>query len=428
MIGEAIFLLAIALACLYCLVLVVLFLGLFRVKKDARVQTHKHPFVSVVVAARNEEENLANCLGSLLNQIYPKELYEVILIDDNSTDNTLSMARAFAERDGRLKVLSASEHNNLTGKQNALDTGIGSSKGEIILTTDADCQPPPEWIENMVGEFDPEAGLVAGFSIISGEDISDLRHKTQDSRLKTGKRSPSVLSLASCVLRLARGMLGRIFIKLQSLETLSLYIGSIGSIAQGFAWAGTGNNMAYRREVYDELGGFGALGVTGAEDSMLLQWVDRNSEWKVKPTVSTVYVKPMKTVSQYLAQRNRWASSTLQNRLSLIAFMVIVYGLNLLLPFLIVLCAFNIISYKELILFLCLKTVPEFLILLKGLALFNRMDLMKYFLLLQPFHVIYVLMCGIHGLSKGFVWKGRKYSEGKERDIRHKTQDARYKL
>jgi len=223
-------------------------------------------------------------------------------------------------------------------------------------------------------------------------------------------------------------MLGRIFIKLQSLETLSLYIGSIGSIAQGFAWAGTGNNMAYRREVYDELGGFGALGVTGAEDSMLLQWVDRNSEWKVKPTVSTVYVKPMKTVSQYLAQRNRWASSTLQNRLSLIAFMVIVYGLNLLLPFLIVLCAFNIISYKELILFLCLKTVPEFLILLKGLALFNRMDLMKYFLLLQPFHVIYVLMCGIHGLSKGFVWKGRKYSEGNERDIRHKTQDARYKL
>jgi cellulose synthase/poly-beta-1,6-N-acetylglucosamine synthase-like glycosyltransferase len=151
---------------------------------------------------------------------------------------------------------------------------------------------------------------------------------------------------------------------------------------------------------------------------MLLQWVDRNSKWEVKPTANTVYVKPMRTVSQYLAQRNRWASSALQNRLSLIAFMVIVYGLNLLLPFLIALCAFSVISYKELILFLCLKTVPEFLILLKGLALFNRMDLMKYFLLVQPFHVIYVLMCGIHGLSKGFVWKGRRYREGKEQDIR----------
>jgi len=388
MIGEVIFLFAIALACLYCLVLLVLFLGLFKVSKDTRVQTHKHPFVSVVVAARNEEETLAHCLSSLLSQVYPEELYEVILIDDNSTDNTLSIARSLAEKDYRLKVLSAVEYNNLRGKQNALDMGIQASKGEIILMTDADCQARPEWIENMVGEFEPEIGLVAGFSILSEEGISD------------------------------EGMLQRIFAKLQSLETLSLYIGSIGSIAQGFAWAGTGNNMAYRREVYDELGGFGALGVTGAEDSMLLQWVDRNSKWKVKPTANTVYVKPMETISQYLAQRNRWASSALQNRLSLIAFMVIVYGLNLLLPFLIVLCAFSVISYKELILFLCLKTVPEFLILLKGLALFNRMDLMKYFLLVQPFHVIYVLICGIHGLSKGFVWKGRRYKE--RNGARHK--------
>jgi cellulose synthase/poly-beta-1,6-N-acetylglucosamine synthase-like glycosyltransferase len=405
---------------------VVLFLGLFKIRKDTRIQTHKHPFVSVVVAARNEEENLAGCLRSLLSQVYPKELYEVILIDDNSTDNTLSIARSFAERYGRLKVLSAAEYNSLTGKQNALDTGIRASAGEIILTTDADCQVPPGWIEDIVGEFGPEVGLVAGFSILSEEDISSLRLKTQDSRHKTGKRSLPVLSLVSCVLRLAWGMLQRIFIKLQSLETLSLYIGSIGSIAQGFAWAGTGNNMAYRREVYDELGGFGALGVTGAEDSMLLQWVDRNSKWKVKPTLSTVYVKPMSTVSQYIAQRNRWASSALQNRLSLIAFMVIVYGLNLFLPFLVGLCAFSAISYKELILFLSLKTVPEFLVLLKGLALFKRMDLVKYFLLLQPFHVIYVLMCGIHGLSKGFVWKERRYSERKERDTRRKTQDTRY--
>ena len=398
MIGEVIFLFAIALACLYCLVLAVLFLGLFKLKKDAKVRTHKHPFVSVVVAARNEEEILAHCLSSLLSQVYPEELYEVILIDDNSTDNTLSIARSFAERHGRLRVLSAAEYNSLTGKQNALDMGIQASKGEIIVTTDADCQAPPGWIGDIVGEFKPEVGLIAGFSILSEEGISDV------------------------------GMLQRIFIKLQSLETLSLYIGSIGSIAQGFAWAGTGNNMAYRREIYDELGGFGALGVTGAEDSMLLQWVDRNSKWKVKPTANTVYVKPMGTISQYLAQRNRWASSALQNRLSLIAFMVIVYGLNLLLPFLIVLCAFSVISYRELILFLCLKTVPEFLILLKGLALFNRMDLMKYFLLVQPFHVIYVLMCGIHGLSKGFVWKGRRYREGKEQDIRYKTQDTRYKV
>jgi cellulose synthase/poly-beta-1,6-N-acetylglucosamine synthase-like glycosyltransferase len=129
MIGEVIFLFAIALACLYSLVLVVLFLGLFKIRKDARIQTHKQPFVSVIVAARNEEETLAHCLRSLLSQVYPEELYEVILIDDNSADNTLSIARSFAERYGRLKVLSTAEYNSLTGKQNALDMGIRASTG-----------------------------------------------------------------------------------------------------------------------------------------------------------------------------------------------------------------------------------------------------------------------------------------------------------
>jgi cellulose synthase/poly-beta-1,6-N-acetylglucosamine synthase-like glycosyltransferase len=387
MMGEIVTSFALMLAGAYFIVLLWLLLGLFRIKRDTRQQGYKPLFVSVIVAARNEEENLAGCLKSLLRQSYPRDLYEVILVDDDSNDSTLSIARPLANRDKRLKLLNTKKHYDLTGKQHALDVGIRASKGEIILNTDADCEAPPIWIEDTIREFEPGVGLVAGFSLL---DEKCVPHK---------------------------GVFQKIFIKLQLLESLSLYIGSIGSMAQGVAWACTGNNLAYRREIYDELGGFEALGTTGAEDSMLLQWVDMNSKWKVKPVLNVVYVKPMRTVSQFFAQRFRWASSSLQNRLSLTSLYVIVYILNLLLPFLAGFCAFGVISCRELTVFLSLKIVPEFMVILKGLTLFDRIDLIRYFPLILPFHLIYVLICGIYGLSGKFAWKGRKYGEGTIKDI-----------
>jgi len=382
MIGKVIVSLALILACAYFLVLAWLLLGLFKIKRNTKQRAYKPFFVSVIVATRNEEENVARCLKSLLDQTYPKELYELILVDDKSTDNTFSIARSFARKDDRLKLLSTTEYHALTGKQHALDAGIRASRGEIILTTDADCKPPPRWIEDTVREFDPDVGLVAGYSVFE-EDISH------------------------------HGILQRTFAKLQSLELLSQYFFSMGSMSQGIAWTCTGNNLAYRREVYKELGGYETLGLTGLEDNMLLQWVGRNSNWKVKPACNVVYTKPMKTVRRFFAQRIRWASSSLQYRLSLVAFMVIAYGLNLALLFLIGLSAFGVISYKELIIFLSLKIVPEFLLVLKGLTLFNKVDLVRYFPLIQPLHVMYVLICGIHGLSGKFAWRGRKYREVK---------------
>ena len=146
---------------------------------------------------------------------------------------------------------------------------------------------------------------------------------------------------------------------------------------------------------------------------MLLQWVDRRSRWKVKPMLNVVYTKPSETVAEFTAQRIRWVSNSFQYRPSVVFFSVVAYCVNLLLPILIGLCIFRVISYGWLILFLGLKIVPEFLMVCKSLRLFYRTDLLKYFPLIQPFHVIYILVFGIRGLSGRFTWKGRRYSEGK---------------
>ncbi len=381
MISGVIAIFAMILGGAYFIILSWILVGLFKVKRKTEEQGHEPPFVSVVVAARNEEANLSECLESLLNQTYPKELYEVIAVDDNSTDNTAAIAESFAKRDERVKLLSSTKkHTLITGKQNALDTGIRASKGEIILSTDADCQAPPTWIENVVREFDDNIGLVAGFSVFNEEEVSE------------------------------QNILQRVFTRLQALLLLSFRIVSIGSAHQGMAWACTGQNMAYRRELYDEFGGYENLCLIGqAEDSLLLQWVDRHSKWESKVTNNLVYTKPTRTLRQFIAQSNRWASNSLQNRLSLILFMIVTYVLNLFVIVMIGLSLLGILSYIYLMVFLGLKIIPDFLVVLKGLPLFRRTSLIKYFPILQPLHTIYVLTCGIHGVSRKYAWRGRKY-------------------
>ena len=152
----------IALGILYCAVVGAIFLGLFRNRKG---RNNALSMVSVIVAARNEEENIEDCLSALALQDYPDDMYEVVVVNDRSSDGTEQIARSFEDRYYNFSLL------NVTGeplyacpKKNALNLGIESSRGEIILLTDADCRPPCSWISDMVGHFEPEVGLVAGVS------------------------------------------------------------------------------------------------------------------------------------------------------------------------------------------------------------------------------------------------------------------------
>ncbi|MFC1712769.1 glycosyltransferase [Candidatus Poribacteria bacterium] len=382
MVGRIILSFAFVLAGIYFSVFMALFLGLFRVGRGSRKQEYTQVFVSVVVPARDEEEYLLACVESLLDQTYPKELYEVILVNDRSTDNTLHIAREFAEKDKRVKVLNTTERHKLTGKQRALDTGIRASNGDIVLNIDADCEAPPEWIEDTVREFDTDVGLVAGYTPFIRENPDQ-----------------SILQKAAVIF--------------QSIDLLSSYGISMGSMALGLAWTCTGNNLAFRREIYDELGGFESLGFTSTEDSMLLQWVDRNTKWKVIPMLNAVYTRPTRTFAQFYAQRARWISDNLQFRLSAILFAVVGYWINLLVLILAGLCIFGVISYMWLILFSGLKAISEFPLVCKSLKIFHRTDLLKYWPLVQPFHVLYMIAFGVHSLSSRFTWKGREYRSTK---------------
>ena len=108
------------------------------------IQEVKDVHVSVIVAVRNEEANLPELLARLSDQDFPKTLFEVIVVDDHSTDNTRALLSSSSQNELSLKVLRLPE--GITSKKKAIEAGIQAASGELIITTDADCRMGISWI------------------------------------------------------------------------------------------------------------------------------------------------------------------------------------------------------------------------------------------------------------------------------------------
>ncbi|MEO7833879.1 MAG: glycosyltransferase, partial [Ginsengibacter sp.] len=107
------------------------------------------PLISVIIAARNEEKNIGNCIQSIINQTYPENKFEIIITDDHSTDKTVSIIQSFQKENIRVIDLADFTHNqNLNSyKKKSIEAALQFAKGELIVTTDADCTAPPKWLE-----------------------------------------------------------------------------------------------------------------------------------------------------------------------------------------------------------------------------------------------------------------------------------------
>ena len=111
--------------------------------------------ISVIISARNEGTNIESLLQSINNQLYPEELFEVIVVDDNSTDNTATLVRQFAF----VKLISLKEDAINSYKKKAIEIGIAAATGDLIITTDADCIVTPEWLTT-IENFYKQTGAV----------------------------------------------------------------------------------------------------------------------------------------------------------------------------------------------------------------------------------------------------------------------------
>lgn len=364
---------------LYCLGLTFFLIGTYFPKSG---QSTRQPFVSVVVAARNEEKNIGECLTHLTDQTYPTAAFEIIIVSDNSVDRTDEIIESFMARFENVRLLRVDgETNGITPKKNAITKGIATSKGEIILTTDADCRVKSTWVETMVSYFTDEVGLVIGFSQI-GEQQSELA----------------------------------LLEKLQALDFLALMTSAEGAANLGFALAASGQNLAYRRQAFDEVGGYARIGhrVSG-DDVLLVQLIKQRTNWQIVFAHSEKahnVTDAEKRLSNLLNQRIRWASNgpyQIFLNIPFFAYVLDTFLLNAGLAFFSITSLLGLTNGLVVLGPLAAKFLFELLIALRGTQIFKRKELRKHFPFWFATQIPYVLLVGTLGSWGNFTWKGRQH-------------------
>jgi cellulose synthase/poly-beta-1,6-N-acetylglucosamine synthase-like glycosyltransferase len=339
-------------------------------KKFPQISEELLPTVSVLVAARNEENNIIACLESLDKLIYPDGKLEIIIVDDASTDNTVPLIENFISDKPAFKIIRLEENKpeNLKGKVRAMAEGIKKATGEVILTTDADCVVNPFWAKTIASYYTDEVGVVNGFTS------------------QVVKNS---------------------FSGMQAIDFIYLLFVASGTINIGKPVSCIGNNMSFSKKAYGETGGFEQLPFSVTEDFLLLNSIHNLKEYKIIYPLnkdSLVISKPAESIKELFHQKKRWAVGGVDAPplgLGLMFWAFLTNLFVLLTPFLFSAVWLYLIILKITIDFFVLFPIHRELGLQKNL---------KYFLVFEIYYILYVIFLPLTILfSRKVIWKGRKF-------------------
>ena len=333
--------------------------------------TANRPTVSILIAARNEENNIGACLESCARLTYPTEKLEIVVVDDRSTDSTQSIIRNFAERHPHIKLVAASPGDGkLQGKTNAVAQGVDVARGEILLFTDADCIVPPHWIEETVKYYTTgDVGIVAGFTYLEGSGGF------------------------SC---------------LQALDWFVLFTVAAAATRIGFPVTAVGTNLSVRRRAYDDVGGYRRIPFSVTEDFALFHAIVSTRRYRARFPVdrqTLVVSQSCDTPAQLYRQKKRWFAGGR----GLEAKFLLSYSIAYLLSVLLIVTPFFTFS-PAYWLALSLKLAADMLLTLPSLSRFGKWKLLSCWPLFQAYFFLYVLVYPPLILLRGdVVWKDRRF-------------------
>jgi poly-beta-1,6-N-acetyl-D-glucosamine synthase len=370
---KAQMILLIAIVACYSLLLIVGMVGwrkMLRAKVSGQARSQSR--ITILIACRNEAHHISSLIASLSVLQYPKENYEVILIDDHSTDGTLNKIQSLIKNLGNFRLLRADE--SMHGKKKALSLGVSHSKFEIMATTDADCQVPADWLSYISLFFeDSHTHMLAG-----GVSLRDHSF----------------------------------FSELQKME----FSGVVGATASAFGLGhpimANGANLAFRKEVFKEVNGYeGNMHIASGDDEFMMRKV-RNAYPEgirfMNFSESVVFSEPQHGVRNFVSQRIRWAGKWKSNPdlvTRILAVFIVLsqlsfFTLLLMYPFEPGLPAFSVLL-KMLLELIFIFMVTRFL----GI----KVNLLIFFVL-QILYPIYVIVIGFLSLGASYRWKDRNYN------------------
>jgi len=358
----------------YLLVLVYLIKGWAALRRPKINLVNPTTKLTVMVAARNEEEKISLTIDDILAQDYPKHLTEIIFVDDHSTDRTADIIRGYADQGVQLLQLNEDKPLN-SYKKKAIARAIGLSTGTLMVATDADCRMGKEWLSSIVSYYE------SGDLVMISSPVAYFEERS-------------------------------LFEYMQTLEFA--YLIGIGAafIGNGKASTCNGANLAYRKDVFYEVGGFtGIDDLASGDDELLLQKVAERYPGRIgflKSREAIVYTHAKHTLKEFLQQRRRWASkSTKYKDKKIVALAVSIWLFNVSMLINAGLGFYNIYFFKLFALQFLLKYLFEAALLLPITTFFKRVNLVGLLILVIPIHIIYFVYIGLMGNTGKYVWKGR---------------------
>lgn len=336
--------------------------------------------ISVVIPARNEEDNILLCIQSILRQEYPEHLLQIIVIDDHSEDLTPERVRSID--DPRVQLISLKEAlqgiENQSFKKQAITVGIRNATGDLIMTTDADCITPPDWLNLMTSYYETH------HPVFIAAPVNFYQEK----------------NVLECF---------------QSLDFLGMMCITGAGIQQGWMNMCNGANLAYPKEIFYAVEGFkGIEHLASGDDMLLMQKIAQhypNRIGFIKNKAVTVRTEAKPTLKSFLNQRIRWASKSTaypEWKVTVVLALVFFFCCNLFLS----LCL-GLFYQWQLLGLLCvqlfIKAFADFVFLKKMAVFFDRGDLMRFFAPAFFLHTAYIIVVGVLGnVVKKYEWKGRK--------------------
>ncbi|NMH28479.1 glycosyltransferase family 2 protein [Flavobacterium silvaticum] len=372
---------AIAILCavyviIYCSYITRLISGLGKVGEFVPTTSNARTGFSIVIPFRNEQENLGHLLESISSLDYPKDLFELIFIDDASTDDSVTLINRWRMQNGLVRT-TLIENIQMTPspKKNAIMRSIPIAAFDWVITTDADCKLPATWLT------------------------------TFDAFI-----CQNTFEMIAAPVRFTKGF--GLLKNFQRLDFLSLQSVTVGSFGIRKPFMCNGANFAYKKSFFELLGGFaGNEKIASGDDVFLLQKAAKEYPEKLgylKSEAVIVETLPEKNLGNLFNQRVRWAAkaSSYKNDyaedLALVVFLS-----NLAMVALFVMTAFGL-DWRITVAVFVLKLIPDWVFLHKGNR-FLKSHSVVFPVFGAVFYPLFTVAVALYAIFGKYSWKGRKF-------------------
>jgi len=325
--------------------------------------------ISVIVPVRNEENNIKLCLQSLLAQNYSSEDYEIIVVNDYCEDDTVSVITKL--NSSQIRIIDLKKGS---GKKEALKFGIENSQYDIILTTDADCTLPDNWLKQVVNSINGETDMILGPIVLSDQ----------------------------------AGFLNAF----QQLDMMAMQGVEFGWLNFNQPILNNAANLAFKKGKYNEVKGYDNYETPSGDDVFLLEKF-KERDFKIKGVLHHDFIvetKPSLNIKMFINQRLRWASKSKFYKDKMIIFYALIIVLQNFIQLFIYYHVLFIEKFRMIYIILLLtKWLIDFILLFLVATFFKRRSSLLYFIPVQLIYPLYIMGISVASNFMKYEWKGRKY-------------------